>query len=76
MKLFHLAPAAQKALEGWNASRPAAASSAQSFNLCTVSGLAAACATFTGAYKAIRCLPAQERETARIYDEDGYCLYR
>ena len=76
MKLFNLSPAAQKALEAWNASRPAAAVPAPSFNLCTVSGLAATCATFTGAFKALRFLPARERETARIYDDDGYCLYR
>ena len=80
MKLFHLSPAAQKALDAWNASRPAAvtaqAAPAAPYNLRTVSGLAAACATFTGAIRAIHCLPPKERDTARIYDDDGYCLYR
>ena len=73
MKLFNLSPAAARAFEGWDAARPAAE---ESFNLCTASGLAAACATFTGAFKAIRRLPSREQETARIYDENGYCLYR
>ena len=76
MKLFNLSPAAARALDAWNAARPAASVPAPSFNLCTVSGLAAVCATFTGAFKAIRLLPAREQETARVYDDDGYCLYR
>lgn len=74
MKLFYLSPAARKALESWAA--PRASAPAPSYNLCTVSGLAAAAETFTGAFRALRYLPAEERETARIYDDDGYCLYR
>lgn len=78
MKLFNLSPAAARALDAWNAARPAAAAPAPApaFNLCTVSGLAAAFATATGAFKAIHSLPAREQETARIYDDNGYCLYR
>ena len=76
MKLLKLSPAARKALKAWEAGKAAAVAPSPSYSLCTASGLAAACATFTGAYRAIRCLPAQERETARIYDEDGYCMYR
>lgn len=76
MKLFNLSPAAARAFDAWNAARPAAAAPAPAFNLYTVSGLAAAFATATGAFKAIHSLPAREQETARIYDDNGYCLYR
>lgn len=76
MKHFRISRAAEKATEKWNSGRAASTSSVSSFNLCTSSGFAAACKTFTGAYKAIRFLPVQEQKTARIYDEDGYCLYR
>ena len=72
-KLLTIAPAALQALQSWQAGKPAPA---PSFSLCTSSGLAAACDTFTGAFRALRFLPSGERETARIFDDDGYCLYR
>ncbi len=73
MKLLNIAPAALKALEAFH-NRPAVP--APCYNVQTASGFSAAAETFTGAFKAIRFLPAREQSTARIYDEDGYCLYR
>ena len=73
MKMFNLSAAAQKALEAFN-NRPAA--TAPCYNVQTSSGFTAAAETFTGAFRAIRFLPSREQSTARIYDEDGYCLYR
>lgn len=74
MKLMNIAPAALKALEAFH-NRPAAVP-APCYSVQTASGFSAAAETFTGAFKAIRFLPAREQNTARIYDEDGYCLYR
>lgn len=73
MKILNIAPAALKALEAFH-NRPAAP--APCYNVQTSSGFTAAAETFTGAFRAIRFLPAREQNTARIYDEDGYCLYR
>ena len=73
MKLLNIAPAALKALEAFH-NRPAVP--APCYSVQTASGFSAAAETFTGAIKAIRFLPAREQSTARIYDEDGYCLYR
>ncbi len=73
MKNLHLSAAALKALEAFNNLRPAAASG---YNVRTSSGLAAACTTFTGAFRAIRRLPQGEQNNAYIYDDDGNCLYR
>ena len=73
MKLLNIAPAALKALEAFH-NRPAVP--APCYSVQTASGFSAAAETFTGAFKAIRFLPAREQSTARIYDEDGYCLYR
>lgn len=73
MKMFNLSAAAQKALEAFN-NRPAAP--APCYNVQTSSGFTAAAETFTGAFRAIRFLPSREQSTARIYDEEGYCLYR
>lgn len=73
MKLFNLTPAAQKALEAFH---NRAAAPAPCYSVQTASGFSAAAETFTGAFKAIRFLPSREQSTARIYDEDGYCLYR
>ncbi len=32
--------------------------------------------TATGAFRALRTVPAAERADAAIYDEDGWCIYR
>ena len=73
MKTLTISPAALKALEAFT-DRPDAP--APSFSVQTASGFATAAATFTGAFRAIHYLPPREKNTARIYDEDGYCLYR
>ena len=73
MKLFNLSPAAARAFSSWNASQPAPA---PSYNVRTCSGLSGTYESATGAFKALHFLPARERETACIYDEDGYCMYR
>lgn len=73
MKRITFSPAALKTLEAFtNGTRP----QAPYFAVNTRAGFATAAATFTGAFRAIRNLSAQERSTARIYDENGYCLYR
>lgn len=74
MKIMNIAPAALKAMEAFH-NRPAAVP-APCYNVQTASGFSAAAETFTGAFRAIRFLPSREQSTARIYDEDGYCLYR
>lgn len=74
MRIFDIAPAALAALSG-TASRPAPAV-APFFMVQTREGHAADAATFTGALRAIRRLPAESRENALVYDENGYCLYR
>ena len=73
MKLFNISAAAEKALEAFH-NRPTVP--ATCYTVQTASGFSAAAETFTGAFRAIRYLPAREQNTARIYDEDGYCLYR
>ena len=73
MKFLNIAPAALKALEAFH-NRPAVP--APCYTVQTASGFSAAAETFTGAFRAIRYLPAREQSTARIYDEDGYMLYR
>lgn len=73
MKLFNISAAAEKALEVFH-NRPAVP--APCYTVQTASGFSAAAETFTGAFRAIRYLPAREQSTARIYDEDGYMLYR
>lgn len=73
MKRITISPAALEALEAFINGRPAPD---PYFNVNTRAGLATAAETFTGAFRAIRNLSAQERSTARIYDENGYCLYR
>lgn len=73
MKRITISPAALKALEAFtNGTRP----QAPYFAVNTRAGFATAAATFTGAFRAIRSLPLMEQNNARIYDEDGYCLYR
>ena len=74
MKLFNISAAAEKALEAFH-NRPAVVP-APCYTVQTASGFSAAAETFTGAFRAIRYLPAREQNTARIYDEDGYMLYR
>lgn len=74
MKILNIAPAALKALEAFH-NRPAAVP-APCYTVQTASGFSAAAETFTGAFRAIRFLPSMEQNTARIYDEDGYMLYR
>lgn len=32
--------------------------------------------TATGAFHAIQAIPAADRGTTAIYDENGYCMYR
>lgn len=73
MKMFNLSAAAQKALEAFN-NRPAV--TAPTYTVRTASGFSAVAETFTGAFRAIRFRPSQDQGTARIYDEDGYCMYR
>ncbi len=73
MKILNIAPAALKALEAFT---NAPVNPAPCFNVQTASGLAASAETFTGAFRALRSLPAREQGTARIYDEDGNMLYR
>lgn len=74
MRIFDIAPAALAALSG--ATRRSAAVAVPCFMVQTREGFAADAATFTGAFRAIRRLPAEKRETARVYDENGYCMYR
>lgn len=76
MRKIRLSSAAEKAMKAWTLSRRSIPAPAPSYNLCTSSGFVAACQNPTGAFAALRFLPPRERETARIYDEDGYCLYR
>ena len=60
-------------LSGTSALRPSAV---PSFTVRAASGAAMSAATATGAFRAIRLFSPSDRETVRIYDDDGYCLYR
>ena len=73
MRNFNLSSAAEKALAAsLRPSRPVALS----FTVRAASGATLDASTATGAFRAIRLLKPCDRETARIYDDDGYCLYR
>lgn len=76
MRMFHLSPAAEKALAA--ALRPAPRPSAPvpCFTVRAASGAAYDASTATGAFRALSSMTPRDRETARIYDDDGWCLYR
>lgn len=75
MRIFGLAPAALAAMTG-EGKRTTGPSADPFFMVNTRDGFAADAATFTGALRAIRRLPSNARESAAVYDENGYCLYR
>ena len=76
MRIFNLSAAAEKALSAAaNPVRPASVL-APSFTVRAASGAALDAATATGAFRALRLLSPRDRENARIYDDDGWCLYR
>lgn len=76
MRIFNLSSAAEKALAAaLRPPRPVPAY-APSFTVRAASGAALDASTATGAFRALRLLNPSDRETARIYDDDGYCLYR
>ena len=76
MRIFNLSAAAENALAA--ALRPVqpSPSYAPSFTVRAASGASLDASTETGAFRALRLLSPRDRETARIYDDDGYCLYR
>lgn len=76
MRIFNLSSAAEKAIA--SALRPVRRSPAPapSFTVRAASGASLSAATATGAFRALRVLSPRDRETARIYDDDGWCLYR
>lgn len=73
MRIFNLSAAAEKALAVFPRpiTRPA-----PSFTVRSASGKSVDASTATGAFRALQFFPACDRENARIYDEDGYCMYR
>lgn len=76
MRIFNFSSTAEKAISAaLRPSRPAPALAA-SFTVRAASGVALDASTETGAFRALRLLSPRDRETACIYDEDGYCLYR
>ena len=76
MRIFNLSAAAEKALAAaLTPSRPAP-DRAPAFMVHAASGASAAASSATGAFRALRLFTPRDRETARIYDEDGWCLYR
>lgn len=74
MRIFNLSSAAEKAIAA--ALRPPRTAYAPSFTVHAASGVSLDASTATGAFRALRLLSPRDRETARIYDDDGYCLYR
>lgn len=76
MHIFHFSSAAERALSA--ALRPVRRSPAvaPSFTVRAASGAVLDATTETGAFRALRLLDPRDRETARIYDENGWCLYR
>lgn len=76
MRIFNLSSAAERALSAaLRPPRPVPAC-APCFTVHTASGVSLDAASATGAFRALRLLSPRDRETARIYDDDGYCLYR
>ena len=75
MRIFNLSAAAERALSSALAPVRPDPRRASFFMVQTASGPADA-ATATGAFRILRQLSPRDRETARIYDEDGLCLYR
>lgn len=77
MRIFNLSSAAERALSAAIRTVPVQPSApAQSFTVHTASGASLDAASATGAFRALHLLSPRDRETARIYDDDGYCLYR
>ena len=77
MRIFNLSSAAEHAISA--ALRPAripVTVPVPSFTVRAASGASIDASTATGAFRALRLLTPGDRETARIYDDDGYCLYR
>ena len=76
MRIFNLSAAAERALS--SASSPARRETAYIpfFTVRTASGASLDAASATGAFRILRQLSPGDRENARIYDEDGLCLYR
>lgn len=76
MRIFNFSAAAEKALSAvLRPARPAPVLD-PSFTVRAASGVSLDSATATGAFRALRLLSPTDRETARIYDDDGWCLYR
>ena len=76
MRIFNLSAAAEKAISA--ALRPPrrVPAYAPSFTVRAASGAVLNASTATGAFRALRLLNHHDQESARIYDDDGYCLYR
>ena len=73
MRIFNLTSAAEKALTSALRSVPCYS---PSFTVRAASGFILDASTATGAFRAIQRLAPSDRETARVYDDNGYCLYR
>ena len=74
MRMFNFSAAAERALS--SVLRPARPDPDPWFTVQAASGVSLAASSATGAFKALRLLSPRDRETARIFDEDGLCLYR
>ena len=75
MRIFNLSRAAERAIA--SALRPTPVRiPVPSFTVRAASGVALDASSATGAFRALRLLSPRDRENARIYDDDGYCLYR
>ena len=76
MRIFNLSARAESALtSALQALQPAPAPDPY-YTVRAASGSAREAATATGAFRILRQLAPADRETARIYDADGWCLYR
>ncbi len=75
MRIFNLSARAEKAME--KALRlQSSPAPVPCYTVRAASGAALDTSTATGAFRALRRLSPTDRETARIYDNDGWCLYR
>lgn len=76
MRIFNFSAAAEKAISAVLRPVRRSPAPAPSFTVRAASGVSLDSATATGAFRALRLLSSTDRETARIYDDDGWCLYR
>ena len=74
MHIFNLSSVVEKALAA--ALRPVRRDPEPWFTVQAASGASVAASTATGAFRALGLLSSRDRENAKIYDEDGLCLYR